>query len=74
MLSGPGIIASIFGFAVAAQFVSLVGLEAPYYVVLIGAGALKLASLQPVDPPSVAQFAFASNGDTIRSGYEQAIV
>jgi putative inorganic carbon (hco3(-)) transporter len=39
------VIASIAGFAVAAQFVSLPGLEAPYYVVLLGAGALKLSSL-----------------------------
>jgi putative inorganic carbon (hco3(-)) transporter len=41
------VIASIVGFAVSAQFVSLPGLEAPYYIVLIGAGALKLASLPP---------------------------
>ncbi|MEX2187362.1 MAG: O-antigen ligase family protein [Pirellulales bacterium] len=38
------IIASLVGFMVAAQFVSLVGLEIPYYVALIGAGYLKLAS------------------------------
>jgi probable O-glycosylation ligase (exosortase A-associated) len=38
------VIASLAGFAVAAQFVSLEGLEVPYYIVLIGAGALKLAS------------------------------
>ena len=34
--------ASLIGFCVAAQFVTLHGLEIPYYVVLIGAGALKL--------------------------------
>lgn len=39
------VIASITGFAVSAQFVSLVGLEVPYYVVLLGAGALKLSSM-----------------------------
>jgi probable O-glycosylation ligase (exosortase A-associated) len=39
------VIASLAGFAVSAQFVSLAGLEAPYYVVLLGAGALKLGSL-----------------------------
>lgn len=44
------VIASITGFVVAAQFVSLVSLEAPYYVVLLGAGALKLAS-QPARTP-----------------------
>ena len=36
------VIASLVGFAVAAQFVSLEALETPYYVALIGAGALKL--------------------------------
>jgi probable O-glycosylation ligase (exosortase A-associated) len=39
------VIAAITGFAVAAQFVSLPGLESPYYIVLLGAGALKLSSL-----------------------------
>lgn len=39
------VIASITGFAVAAQFVSLTALESPYYVVLLGAGALKLSSV-----------------------------
>jgi hypothetical protein len=38
------VIAALVGFSVAAQFVSLVGLESPYYVVLLGAGALKLTS------------------------------
>jgi probable O-glycosylation ligase (exosortase A-associated) len=38
------IIASLVGFMVAASFVSLIGLEIPYYVALIGAGYLKLAS------------------------------
>jgi hypothetical protein len=42
------VIASITGFAVSAQFVSLVGLEAPYYVVLMGAGALKLSWMPQV--------------------------
>jgi probable O-glycosylation ligase (exosortase A-associated) len=42
------VIASITGFAVSAQFVSLVGLEAPYYVVLLGAGALKLSWMPQV--------------------------
>jgi putative inorganic carbon (HCO3(-)) transporter len=36
------VIAALVGFMVAAQFVSLVGLEIPYYVVLTGAGYLKL--------------------------------
>jgi O-antigen ligase len=45
--SASMVIASITGFAVSAQFVSLVGLEAPYYVVLLGAATLKLTSTQP---------------------------
>jgi O-antigen ligase len=39
-------IAAIAGFTISAQFVSLEGLELPYYVTLVGAGALKLVSLQ----------------------------
>ena len=37
-------IASLIGFAVAAQFVSLETLEIPYYVTLLGAGVLMLSS------------------------------
>jgi probable O-glycosylation ligase (exosortase A-associated) len=40
-------IASLTGFMVAAQFVSIVGLELPYYIALIGAGVLKLATMPP---------------------------
>jgi O-antigen ligase len=52
--------ASIVAFAVSAQFVSLVGLEAPYYVVLLGAGALKVYSkaASPVGQPVVMQQRF----------------
>lgn len=49
------VIASLVGFAVAAQFVSLERLEVPYYIALIGAGVLKLASVPasvPVAAPS----------------------
>ncbi len=46
------IIAGLSGFLVSAQFVSLEGLELPYYIVLIGAGTLKLTSqLQPAHQP-----------------------
>lgn len=48
------VIASLAGFVVAGCFVSLVGLELPYYVVMLGAGALKVASFpqhQPVPGP-----------------------
>ena len=38
------VIAGLFGFMTAAQFVSLVGLELPYYVALVGAGVLGLQS------------------------------
>lgn len=37
------VIASLVGFMVAAQFVSLAGLEIPYYVALVGAGYIKLS-------------------------------
>jgi putative inorganic carbon (HCO3(-)) transporter len=37
------VIAALFGFVISAQFVSLIGLEAPYYIVLLGAGILRLA-------------------------------
>jgi O-antigen ligase len=37
------VIASICGFAVSAQFVSVYGVELPFYLVLFGAGVLKLA-------------------------------
>jgi probable O-glycosylation ligase (exosortase A-associated) len=38
------VIASLIGFAVSAQFVSLDDLEPPYYIALLGAGVLKLSS------------------------------
>jgi putative inorganic carbon (HCO3(-)) transporter len=38
------VIAALVGFAVSAQFVSITFLEIPYYVVLLGAGALRLLS------------------------------
>jgi probable O-glycosylation ligase (exosortase A-associated) len=37
------VIASLIGFMFSAQFVSLSGLELPYYTALVGAGALRLA-------------------------------
>jgi probable O-glycosylation ligase (exosortase A-associated) len=39
------VISALVGFAVSAQFVSITFLEIPYYVVLLGAGALKLLSV-----------------------------
>jgi len=42
---GRMVVAALAGFAVSAQFVSLEGLEIPYYVTLFGAGVLKVSSL-----------------------------
>jgi O-antigen ligase len=42
------VVASLIGFCISAQFVSLVGLEIPYYVGLIGLGALKLNSARAI--------------------------
>jgi putative inorganic carbon (HCO3(-)) transporter len=39
------VVASLIGFAVAAQFVSITFLEIPYYAVLLGAGVLKLMTV-----------------------------
>lgn len=39
------VISALVGFAVSAQFVSITFLEIPYYVVLLGAGALKLMTV-----------------------------
>ncbi|MCE9552264.1 MAG: O-antigen ligase family protein [Planctomycetes bacterium] len=38
------VIAALVGFAVAASFVTVKGVEPPYYIAMIGAGLLKLAS------------------------------
>jgi O-antigen ligase len=48
------VIASILGFAAAAQFVSIEGLETPYYIGLLGAGVLKLHSQACVDEHAMA--------------------
>jgi hypothetical protein len=42
-----GVAISIVGFAVAAQFVSVSGLEVPYYVTLVGAALIRLRSTAP---------------------------
>ena len=39
---GRMVIAGLVGFIIAAQFVTMEGLEVPYYVTLLGAGALRL--------------------------------
>jgi O-antigen ligase len=40
---------ALVGFMIAAQFVSLVGLELPYYIVLFGAATLKVASQPAIE-------------------------
>lgn len=45
----PMVIASLAGFAVSAQFVSMEGLEPPYYIALLGVGALRLGSQQSAE-------------------------
>jgi hypothetical protein len=57
-----GVIAALIGFAVAAQFVTLLGLEAPYYITLIGAGILKVAAIPQVvaEPAPTAEAAPAA--------------
>jgi probable O-glycosylation ligase (exosortase A-associated) len=47
---GRMVFPALLGFAVAAQFVSLTFLEVPYYVALLGAGGLKLASVPAASP------------------------
>jgi probable O-glycosylation ligase (exosortase A-associated) len=44
-------IAALCGFALSAQFVSIGVLEAPYYIALLGAGVLKLASREGQTTP-----------------------
>jgi probable O-glycosylation ligase (exosortase A-associated) len=48
------VLASLAGFVVSAQFVSLERLETPFYVCLLGAGVLKLYSLQTAAAPAAA--------------------
>ncbi|MBI1904246.1 MAG: O-antigen ligase family protein [Planctomycetes bacterium] len=45
-------IAGLGGFAIAAQFVSLEGLELPYYITLVGAGTLKLSASRTAESPA----------------------
>ncbi|HEX8201003.1 MAG TPA: O-antigen ligase family protein [Isosphaeraceae bacterium] len=48
--AGRMVIASLVGFMVSVQFVSVETLEPPYYVAMLGAGVLKLASTCPPAP------------------------
>jgi hypothetical protein len=57
--------AAIIGFAISAQFVSVKYLEHPYYVVLIGAAALKLSTITGRDGAT-------EHGDTVRPAAQSA--
>ncbi len=48
------VIASLIGFLTSAQFVTVDGIELPYYVALIGAGTLRLATSPAVAPSAAA--------------------
>jgi hypothetical protein len=59
-------IASLVGFIVSAQFVTVYGVELPYYVVLVGASAIKLAGYEAqantaTDPEHDSELAGARN-------------
>jgi putative inorganic carbon (hco3(-)) transporter len=59
------VIASLFGFAIPAQFVTCWGVEIPYYVTLLGVGVLKVVSAEAAAnaargaPAQVARLEFA---------------
>ena len=53
-----GVMLSIIGFAASAQFVSLMGLEAPFYVTLVGAVLLKVKSVTDEVPAAAVASAF----------------
>lgn len=57
---GRMVIAGHVGFMVAAQFVSLETLEVPYYLTLLGAGALKLIPLPESSPATARGLRFAA--------------
>jgi probable O-glycosylation ligase (exosortase A-associated) len=44
------VIASLIGFAISAQFVSVLGIEIPFYIALIGVCTLKIAHQQATNP------------------------
>ena len=66
-------IASLCGFGIAAQFVSLEALEIPYYVALLGAGTLAVHSryesvrvpeVKSLEPVALPDWRDAINGDS----------
>jgi hypothetical protein len=66
-----GAIMCIAGFAVAGQFVSLGGLETPYYVTMVGVALLKgavPASVRPAAAPQPIRTVIASSGSRALAG------
>jgi len=61
VILASGIITSIVGFAVSGQFVSLAGLEIPYYVTMIGVSLLRQVT-PPEKPASVKQAVIGRQG------------
>src|SRR5439155_23709988 len=59
--SGRMVIASLSGFAASACFVSLEGLELPYFIVLLGAGAMKLHEQAMLEREFAADFLLPTN-------------
>lgn len=49
------VVASLVGFCISSQFVSVHGVETPYYVALVGLGVLKLISLGKLEKQSVSK-------------------
>jgi O-antigen ligase len=55
------VVPAIIGFLMASQFITSEGIEAPYYITLIGAGVLKLTT-----PPTAVEALAASSAETTR--------
>jgi hypothetical protein len=54
-----GVVAALAGFVVSAAFVSIEGAELPYFVVILGAGVLKLNPVERASPARHEEWAHA---------------
>lgn len=63
------VITSLAGFAVAAQFITMEGLETPYYITLIGAVVLKLSSVEEGALADDAQSAESASPPLVATGH-----
>ena len=61
------VLAGLVGFLIAGQFVSLEGLEVPYYVTLLGVGALRLIP-QPAALPRLGKIPTLSAAASVFPG------